>query len=279
MLALSTGSLHNYGLDRVFALACRTGFQGVEVIVDTRWDTRQSSYLRELVQRHSIPIVSLHAPFIHGIQGWDGDALSGLRRTVQLASSIDVPVVICHLPMRWHWISVEGSPLRRRLRTPVPCPRSQKSRLDLLQGARELGNDKVKILLENMPANRWMGIRYGLYAPNAPEELARFPDLVLDTTHVGTWGWDLMEVYERLKASIRHVHLSDFNGREHILPGRGNLPLADLLRRVARDGFDGSIVVETGPEYLGAHDEEQVALALRGCSSFCFHNLNEGVVV
>ena len=67
MLALSTGTLHNYGLDRVFALAREAGFQGIEVIVDARWDTRQRGYLDSLRQRHGLPIVSLHAPFLPGI--------------------------------------------------------------------------------------------------------------------------------------------------------------------------------------------------------------------
>jgi hypothetical protein len=45
MLALSTGSLYTYGLDRVFGLAQKAGFDGIEVLVDGRWDTRQADYL------------------------------------------------------------------------------------------------------------------------------------------------------------------------------------------------------------------------------------------
>ena len=39
--ALSTGSLYTYGLDRVFALAAEVGFDGIEVLIDPRFDTRQ----------------------------------------------------------------------------------------------------------------------------------------------------------------------------------------------------------------------------------------------
>jgi len=49
---LSSGSLYTYGLDRVFALAAEAGFDGIEVLVDMRFDTRQPAYLRRLVERH-----------------------------------------------------------------------------------------------------------------------------------------------------------------------------------------------------------------------------------
>ena len=37
----STGSLYRYGTARCFEFAARAGFDGVEVMVDDRWDTRQ----------------------------------------------------------------------------------------------------------------------------------------------------------------------------------------------------------------------------------------------
>jgi sugar phosphate isomerase/epimerase len=69
---------------------------------------------------------------------------------------------------------------------------------------------------------------------------------------------DLLEVYEGLKDRIVHVHLSDFDGKEHRLPGTGHLPLAALLRRLHRDGYQGAVSLEVGPEVLEAEDESQV---------------------
>jgi len=279
MLALSTGTLHNYGLDRVFALAREAGFQGIEVIVDSRWDTRQSGYLDTLRKRHELPIVSLHAPFLPGIQGWNGDPVAGLKRTVQLAAALQVSVVVCHLPMRWHWISVDSSLLRRRLRTPLLWPRARSERTRLLAAARNLARPNVAVLWENMPASPFFGLRLGLYGPNRPNELARLGGLVLDTTHVGTWGWDLMQVYATLKPQVRHVHLSDYNGHEHLPPGQGHLPLAEFLRALAADGYAGAVVVESGPEQFSPADESQLLAALRNCVAFCQSNLQRDVVV
>ena len=40
-VTLSTGSLYTFGTARAFELAARAGYDGVEVIVEERWDTRQ----------------------------------------------------------------------------------------------------------------------------------------------------------------------------------------------------------------------------------------------
>ena len=40
VIALSTGSLYNYGVARVFELAAQTGYDGIEMLVDHRWDSR-----------------------------------------------------------------------------------------------------------------------------------------------------------------------------------------------------------------------------------------------
>ncbi|HOU23854.1 MAG TPA: sugar phosphate isomerase/epimerase [Anaerolineae bacterium] len=279
MLALSTGTLHNYGLDRVFALAREAGFQGIEVIVDARWDTRQRGYLDSLRQRHGLPIVSLHAPFLPGIQGWNNDPVANLKNTVQLAADLQVGIVVCHVPMRWHWLSIDSSLLRRRVRAPILWPRWHSERARSLAAVRELARPNVAVLLENMPASLFLGIRYGLYAPNRLQELAKLGDLVLDTTHVGTWGWDLMEVYEQLKPRVRHVHLSDYNGHEHIPPGKGSLPLAAFLRALAIDGYGGSIVVESGPEHFSPNDEKQLVAGLKACVDYCQTHFRKEVVV
>ena len=42
----STGSLYPFGLERVYAWATEAGFDGVEIMMDERWDTHQEEYLR-----------------------------------------------------------------------------------------------------------------------------------------------------------------------------------------------------------------------------------------
>ena len=106
LLALSTGSLYTYGIERVFALAADAGFQAVEVLIDNRWDTRQIDYLNALVDRYQLPIASLHCPFSWRMDGWDQGQVARLGRTAQLALALDVKVVVAHLPTRWRCASI-----------------------------------------------------------------------------------------------------------------------------------------------------------------------------
>lgn len=272
MFVLSTGSLHNYGLERVFALARQVGFDGIEVIVDSRWDTRQAEYLRSVSHAQGLPVLSLHAPFVPGIQGWDQDPILSLKRTLELAGAVGVGIVVAHLPMRWHWLGVEGSLFgSRRLRLPLFWPQAHAYAQWLQQNRDELccAANGVQVLLENMPARRLLGVRLNLYEFNHPDALMGFKGLVLDTTHLGTWGADVLAVYEQLKTRIKHVHLSDYDGQEHRPPGKGHLPLAQLLQRMAADGYRGCIVFESGPEHLGAGHDGKVDEALRDALAFC----------
>ena len=63
----------------------------------------------------------------------------------------------------------------------------------------------MRIAVENMPQRRALGVSLPLYWYNRPEQMARFPHVTLDTTHVGTWGWDLLDVYDTLRDRIAHL--------------------------------------------------------------------------
>ena len=98
MLLLSIGSLRFFGLDRVFMLAKDLGFDGVEVIVDDRWDTADPGYLRTLSARYSLPIPSLHSPFSFiPTPAWGTDPVERMRRSVALAEEIGSEVLVIHL--------------------------------------------------------------------------------------------------------------------------------------------------------------------------------------
>jgi sugar phosphate isomerase/epimerase len=134
----------------------------------------------------------------------------------------------------------------------------------------------VRIAVENMPRRSLLGIPLPMYWFNRPEEMTRFAHVTLDTTHVGTWGWDLLAVYETLRDRIAHVHLSNFDGREHRAPMDGRLPLDDLLRRLTEDGYQGAISVESGPEAMEAEDAGACRAKLEQVLAFCREHTGRG---
>ena len=270
MFVLSTGSLHNYAIQRTFSLAHEVGFDGVEVIVDPRWDTHQPDYLNALRQSTGTPIRSIHAPFLTGIDGWEEDPVRSVEHGVELARAVGARLVVAHLSYRWHWIGLSSSFSHARFVLPLPVPRGADYARWLLECEQnEPANGDVRVAVENMPARHTLGVRWNPCRFNRPDELLRFRSLVLDTTHVGTWDWDLLDVYERCKSRVVHLHLSDYDGREHRLPGSGRLPLAELLRRMACDGYQGMIVLETGPQALCAGNDANVRQRLGAALAFC----------
>jgi len=269
IIALSTGTLHTCGLDRVFALAAEAGFQGVEVIIDNRWDSRAPTYLRTLQQRHGVPVLSLHAPFFH-VNDWPADPIESLQRTVALAEELEARTVVVHLPRRFRLgsLSMPGI-LPQSYLFPIPRPENAFARWLLHDLPTFQANTPVTITLEYLPRRRFLGLTIPIYQFNTWPELAQFAHLTLDTTHVGTWDDDLLAIYERHKERIAHVHLSNYNGKEHRLPMDGHLPLAEFLGRLARDRYAGIVCVEAGPAAFASDEEDTVRRQLREVFEFC----------
>lgn len=270
-IALSTGSLYSYGIARVFELAAEAGFDAIEVLVDHRCDSRQPAYLRRLVKSIGLPIVAVHSPFIiFSTPGWPRDPVGRLLKSAELAQEVGAGVVVTHLPLRIRVVKVEflGSGAKP-VRLPVPSSSERQYRSFLLNGLAQFEAARdVRVGVENMPAKHVLGRTVTFYHLNNFEALSRLPHLTLDATHVGTWGFDLLDVYERTKERIVHVHLSNFDGREHRLPEEGHLPLGEFLNQLTRDGYQGAVSLEVSPEVLQAEDEAQALARLRRAVDF-----------
>ena len=161
MFILSTGSLYTFGLNRVFALASEAGFDGMEVLIDAKQDTRDAAYLRRLSADYGLPIAALHSPFVPDIPGWPPDQLGRLKKTVKLARELSAPLVVAHLPLRLHGLIINSTLLgNRRFLLPLPLPRRDAYYRFLLEGRiKELESfSNVIIAVENMPAHSFFAI-------------------------------------------------------------------------------------------------------------------------
>ena len=247
-VVFSTGSLHPFGLDRVYSWAAEAGYDGVEIMMDDRWDTHQPDYLAHLAEKHGIPILALHPPLRRG--AWNLGPDETLIRVSKLARSMGVPVVVAHPPQ-------PGRSLARWSAGP-------------LQEARAQG---VSVAVENMPKSEVRSI-FGLKrfrSCHLPEHLFGLGDVTLDTSHVGASKVDLMRAYSVLAGQLGHVHLSDSDltgGDQHRLPGKGRLPLRPFLYAVARSDYSGVVCLELKPWRLGAPDPEIITTRMREALGF-----------
>lgn len=103
----------------------------------------------------------------------------------------------------------------------------------------------------------------GLLIENAEQflELTRRIDspmfgLNFDIGHFYCVGDPLPETIERMKGFTRHYHIEDIAAtrvHEHLIPGRGAIDFAAVLRAIGITGYDGWITVELYP-YLDDPD-------------------------
>jgi sugar phosphate isomerase/epimerase len=89
-------------------------------------------------------------------------------------------------------------------------------------------------------------------------------------------GSDAVDLAERLGDRLAHLHLADGTGSnrdEHLVPGRGTQPCADVLERLARRGFEGAVVVEVSTRRAANRAEREADLA----EALAFARLNLAV--
>jgi sugar phosphate isomerase/epimerase len=255
-IVFSTGSLYPFGLERVYSWAAEAGFDGVEIMMDERWDTHQRVYLDHLREKHDLPILALHPPLRRG--AWNLAPEETLVRSARLARSAGIPVVVAHPPP-------PGRPLERWSAGP-------------LREAREEG---ISVAVENMPRGEPSRVfSIGRYRScHLPEHLLGLGDVTLDTSHVGASKVDLMRAYSTLAGQLRHVHLSDSDltgGDQHRLPGKGRLPLRPFLFALANSDYRGAVTLELKPWPLGAPDPETILERMRGALEFARTALHAG---
>ena len=242
-VALSTASVYPDSCAAAFDLAERLGYDGVEVMVQTDPVSQEAGALSALAALHGIPVVSVHAPTLLLTQRvWGPDAWTKVDNSIRLAQEVGAGTVVLHPPFRWQrdyaGEFIDGVALREH----------------------ESG---IRLAVENMFPWRARGRELLAYLPHWDPVTQPYDNVTLDLSHTATAGSDALAMAEALGHRLAHVHLADGRGSamdEHLVPGRGTQPCAELLERLAEQHFSGSIVVEVGTRRL-SEEEREVDLA------------------
>src|SRR5215213_2910811 len=91
------------------------------------------------------------------------------------------------------------------------------------------------------------GRQFVPYAPDWDPTRTGYDSYTLDISHCAASRSDALEMAESMGSSLAHLHLGDGTGEgrdEHLVPGRGNQPCAELLGSLAVRGFTGAVAVE-----------------------------------
>ncbi|MGA8113549.1 MAG: sugar phosphate isomerase/epimerase family protein [Actinocatenispora sp.] len=225
---LSTSAVYPEPTAVAFELAVKLGYDGVEVMVWTDAVSQDARALRELAEHYSVPIGAVHAPCLLMTQRvWSPDPWERLRRAAVMAQDLNAGTVILHPPFFWQKEYARA----------------------FSDGLARIAEDHhaVKFAVENMYWVKMAGRRFVPYAPDWDPTVSGFPHYTLDISHCAASGSDPLAMADRMGSGLTHLHLGDGRtaGRdEHLVPGHGDQPCAEVLRKLAADGHVQSVGVE-----------------------------------
>jgi sugar phosphate isomerase/epimerase len=214
-----------------FELAAELGYDGVEVMVWADPVSQDVTALRRLSRRTGVPVLSVHSPSLLITQRiWSPDPAVRLRMSVDAALELGARTVVVHPPFRW----------QRRYGDAFG---------ELVAELED--SSGVEIAVENMfkvrPPGGSKNSRVSAFRPSIDPTDVGFRHYTLDLSHTAAAEMDALALAQRMGEGLTHVHLADGTGvpkDEHLVPGRGGQPCAELLEKLVSSGFAGQIVLE-----------------------------------
>jgi sugar phosphate isomerase/epimerase len=136
---------------------------------------------------------------------------------------------------------------------------------DFLLGIQRMADETdVRFAVENMFPLRARGRAVTPYSPDWDPSDEEFRHFTLDLSHTAVSQSDALDMAARMADRLAHVHIADGVGGprdEHLVPGRGTQPCADLLETLAANGFDGAVVVEVNTRRAESRADREADLA------------------
>ena len=227
LVTLSTASTYPESTAASFEIAARLGYDGVEVMVGTDAVSQDPEALLRLRDHYGISITSIHAPCLLISQRvWGSEPWPKLQRAQAAAELLGASTVVVHPPFRWQ---------RDYAR-------------DFVSGIEAMASETdIRFAVENMYPWKVTSREFAAYLPGWDVRDEDYLHTTLDLSHTSVSRSDALEMARDLGDRLAHVHLADGTGSsidEHLVPGRGDQPCADLLRVLGESGFDGHVVIE-----------------------------------
>ncbi|HEY5033460.1 MAG TPA: sugar phosphate isomerase/epimerase [Actinomycetes bacterium] len=243
-VALSTSSTYPESAAAAFEIAARLGYDGVELMVSTDPVSQEIDAVRRLSDHYGVPVLALHAPCLLVTQRvWGTEPWGKLQRSKDAAEALGASVVVVHPPFRWQ-------------REYAKAFESGVARME--------AETDVLFAVENMYPWRAAGRAADVYAPDWDPTQGDYEHVTLDLSHTAVSDSDAVEMVHDLGDRLAHLHLADGSGSnrdEHLVPGRGEQPCADVLELLAGRGFGGVVVLEVSTRRAPSRADRESDLA------------------
>ena len=243
MIALSTASVYPESTANGFELATRLGYDAVEVMVGIDPISQEVEAVRHLAEYHGIPVCAVHAPCLLITQRvWGVEPWGKLVKSAEMARAVGAGVVVVHPPFRWQRDYARG----------------------FVEGIAEIEERTgVAFAVENMYPWRASRREMEVYLPGWDPSERDYANTTIDLSHSAVSRSDPVAMARRLGDRLRHIHMTDGTGSakdEHLVPGRGTQPVAELLEHLAAVDFAGHVVVEINTRKAGNREARELDL-------------------
>lgn len=262
-VGLSTASVYPLRAEAAFEYAARLGYDGVELMVWGESVSQDISAVRRLSRKYRVPVLSVHAPCLLISQRvWGANPIHKLERSVRAAERLDAPTVVVHPPFRWQRRYADGfsdqvAELEAVSEVSVAVENMFPFRAD-----RFFGSEQSRERMRRRGGGPGVGI--SAFAPSYDPLDGNHAHYTLDLSHTSTAGTDAMEMARRMGSGLTHLHLCDGTGLpadEHLVPGRGNQPAAEVCQLLAAGDFGGHVVLEVTTSQARSPHEREALLA------------------
>lgn len=262
-VGLSTASVYPENTEAAFRFAADLGFDGVELMVWADPVSQDRHAVRSLIRKYGIPVLAVHVPCLLISQRvWGADPVEKLQRSVWTAEFLGATTAVVHPPFRWQRRYADGfsdqvAELEDDGAVAVAVENMYPMRADVLFGGRDRGAEALK-------RRGGPGRAVSAYVPSIDPTDTGFAHYTLDLSHTATAGADALVLMDRMGEGLTHLHLADGRGSsvdEHLVPGSGTQPCADVCRRLAERGFRGQVVLEVSTQSARTRTERAAMLA------------------
>lgn len=260
-IGLSTASVYPENTQAAFRYAAELGYDGVELMVWAEPASQDIATVQSYAKRYGVPVLAVHAPCLLISQRvWGADPVAKLERSVRTAEALGADTVVVHPPFRWQRRYARGFA-------------EQVGELE--------AHHPVKVAVENMFPMRadtlfregsvrrlerraGPGPAVSAFSPSYDPTDIGFDHYTLDLSHTATAGADALELAARMGSGLMHLHLADGRGAandEHLVPGEGTQPCAQLCEHLVHTGFTGHAVAEINTQTARTTAQRSALLA------------------
>nr|WP_278261554.1 sugar phosphate isomerase/epimerase [Nocardia sp. AG03] len=260
-IGLSTASVYPENTQAAFRYAAELGYDGVELMVWAEPASQDIATVQSYAKRYGVPVLAVHAPCLLISQRvWGADPVAKLERSVRTAEALGADTMVVHPPFRWQRRYAKGFA-------------EQVGELE--------AHHPVKVAVENMFPMRadtlfregsvrrlerrsGPGPAVSAFSPSYDPTDIGFDHYTLDLSHTATAGADALELARRMGSGLVHLHLADGRGAahdEHLIPGEGTQPCAQLCEHLVHTGFTGHAVAEINTQNARTTAQRSALLA------------------